>query len=301
MRRGDLSRPNERAEHVSVLIDEVLALLDVRAGGIYVDATFGAGGHSRAIAARGGRVLALDIDPIARLDPGDEAHVELARANFGDLAAVLDERGMPTVDGVLFDFGVSSMQFDRPERGFSLQADGPLDMRMNPLSGRSAYDLLVSLDEKELADIFHTFGEEKASRRVARSIVVARENGRLPDRTLPFARLVAGAVRSRGYRRIHPATRTFQALRIAVNDELGAIKRGLEAAVARTRPGGRIVAVSFHSLEDRVVKQMFRNDKRVVALTRKPIVPNDVERARNPRARSAKLRAAERKNQEGSI
>jgi 16S rRNA (cytosine1402-N4)-methyltransferase len=292
---------NERAEHVSVLVDEALAFLEVRAGGIYVDATFGAGGHTRAIAARGGRVLALDIDPFARLEPGDEAHVELVRANFGDLAAVLDDRGMPTVDGVLFDFGVSSMQFDRPERGFSLQADGPLDMRMNPLSGRSAYDLLVSLDEKELADIFYAFGEEKASRRVARAIVAARENGRLPDRTLPFARLVAGAVRERGYRRIHPATRTFQALRIAVNDELGAIKGGLEAALARTRPGGRIVAVSFHSLEDRVVKQMFRNDKRVVALMRKPVVANDVERARNPRARSAKLRAAERKDQEGSI
>jgi 16S rRNA (cytosine1402-N4)-methyltransferase len=292
---------NDGAEHISVLLDEALAFLEVRVGGIYVDATFGAGGHTRAIAARGGRVLALDIDPSARLEPADQAHVELARANFGDLAAVLDDRGLPTVDGVLFDFGVSSMQFDRPERGFSLQADGPLDMRMNPLSGRSAYDLLVSLDEKELADIFHTFGEEKASRRVARAIVAARENGRLPDRTLPFARLVAGAVRARGYRRIHPATRTFQALRIAVNDELGVIERGLEAAIARTGPGGRIVAVSFHSLEDRIVKQMFRNDKRVTALTRKPVVANDIERAHNPRARSAKLRAAERKDQEGSI
>jgi len=292
---------NGRAEHEPVLLDEALALLEVRSGGIYVDATFGAGGHSRAIAARGGRVLALDIDPFVRLEPGDELCVELAHANFGDLAAVLDDRGLPTVDGVLFDFGVSSMQFDRPARGFSLQADGPLDMRMNPLSGPSAYDLLVSLDEKELADIFHTFGEEKASRRVARAIVAARENGRLPERTLPFARLVAGAVRARGYRRIHPATLTFQALRIAVNDELGAIKQGLEAAIARTRPGGRIVAISFHSLEDRVVKQMFRNDDRVVALTRKPVVANDVERARNPRARSAKLRAAERKDQEGSI
>lgn len=291
---------NERAEHVSVLVDEALAFLEVRAGGVYVDATFGAGGHTRAIAARGGRVLALDIDPIARLEPGDEVRVELARANFGDLDAVLDDRGIATVDGVLFDFGVSSMQLDRSERGFSLQADGPLDMRMNPSAGRSAYDLLVSLEEKELADLIYTFGEEKASRRVARAIVAARENGLLADRTLSFARLVAGAVRANGRQRIHPATRTFQALRIAVNDELGAIERGLDAAIARTRPGGRIVAVSFHSLEDRIVKNTFRNDERVVALTRKPVVASDVERARNPRARSAKLRSAERKNQEGS-
>jgi 16S rRNA (cytosine1402-N4)-methyltransferase len=292
---------NAQAEHVSVLPNEALDFLAIRAGGFYVDATFGAGGHARAIAARGGRVLAFDIDPSAHLEPGDAGRIELARANFSDLAAVLDDRGVAAVDGVLFDFGVSSMQFDRPERGFSLQADGPLDMRMNPASGSSAYDLLLSLEEKELADLIYTFGEEKASRRVARVVVAARESGRLPDRTLPFAQLVAGAVRARGYQRIHPATRTFQALRIAVNDELGVIERGLDAAIARTRPGGRIVAISFHSLEDRIVKQRFRNDARVTALTRKPVVASDEERARNPRARSAKLRAAERKDQEGPI
>jgi 16S rRNA (cytosine1402-N4)-methyltransferase len=283
-------------EHVSVLPDETLAMLDICAGGLYVDATFGAGGHARAIVAGGGRVLAFDVDPTAYVSENDAARITLARANFGDLATVLDEREIAMVDGVLFDFGVSSMQFDCPERGFSFQHDGPLDMRMNPSAGRSAYDLLASLDEQEIADVIFRFGEERASRRIARAIVAARQVGRLPDRTLPFARLVADAVHARGYQRIHPATRTFQALRIAVNDELGAIERGLEAAITRTRPGGRIVAISFHSLEDRIVKRVFRSDTRVEALTRKPLVASDEERARNPRARSAKLRAAVRTN-----
>jgi 16S rRNA (cytosine1402-N4)-methyltransferase len=286
---------NERVEHVSVLPEEALSLLTVRAGGLYIDATFGAGGHTREIVALGGRVLAFDVDPSVRLRPGDEGAVALVHANFGDLALVLDERGITTVDGVLFDFGVSSMQFDLPERGFSLQHDGPLDMRMNPLSGRSAYELLMSAGEREIADLLFTFGEERASRRVARAVVAARASGCLPDRTLPFARLVAHAVRAHGYQRIHPATRTFQALRIAVNDELGALERGLQAALARTRPGARIVAISFHSLEDRIVKRVFASDARLTVLTRKPVLASDEECARNPRARSAKLRAAERR------
>ncbi len=286
------------AGHVPVLLAETLAGLAPRPAGLYVDATFGAGGHSRALLAAlgpGGRVLALDRDPHARLLPGDEPGLELVAANFADLATVLDERGIDLVDGVLFDFGVSSMQFDEPSRGFSLAADGPLDMRMTPTSGQSAYEFLATSDERQIADAIFLYGEERAARRIARAIVAAREAGKLPERTLELARLVAGVVHVRGKReRIHPATRTFQALRIAVNDELGSIERGLDAAIARTRPGGRIAAISFHSLEDRIVKQRFRSDERVAALAKKPIVAGDEELARNPRARSAKLRIAER-------
>jgi 16S rRNA (cytosine1402-N4)-methyltransferase len=284
--------------HIPVLLTETLDGLAPVAGGLYVDATFGAGGHSRALLARlgpGGRVLALDRDPRARLRPGDDPRLELVAANFADLAGVLDEHGIDLVDGVLFDFGVSSMQFDEPERGFSLSADGPLDMRMTPSSGPSAYEFLATSDERTIADAIFNFGEERAARRIARAIVAARAGGKLPERTLDLARLVAGVVHVRGKReRIHPATRTFQALRIAVNDELGAIERGLDAAIARTRPGGRIAAISFHSLEDRIVKQRFRSDERVVAVTKKPLVSGDEELAHNPRARSAKLRIAER-------
>jgi 16S rRNA (cytosine1402-N4)-methyltransferase len=187
------------------------------------------------------------------------------------------------------------MQFDQPERGFSLAADGPLDMRMNDAAGPSAYDLLAGSTERELADIFFTYGEERAARRIARAVVVARAAGRLPARTLELAKLVAGVVHVRGRReRIHPATRVFQALRIAVNDELGALKTGLEAAIARLRPGGRAVVISFHSLEDRIVKRLFRDDERLRNLTKKPLVAGDEELARNPRSRSAKLRVAER-------
>lgn len=284
--------------HVPVLLAETLAGLAPVPGGIYVDATFGAGGHSRALLALlgpQGRVLALDRDPAARLRPDDNPRLDLVAANFADLAAVLDARGIDLVDGVLFDFGVSSMQFDEPERGFSLAADGPLDMRMNPSIGPSALELLATSEERELADLIYAYGEERAARRIARAIVAARDAGKLPERTLELARLVAGVVHVRGKReRIHPATRTFQALRIAVNDELGAIERGLDAAIARTRPGGRIAAISFHSLEDRIVKLRFRSDERVVALAKKPLVAGDEELARNPRARSAKLRIAER-------
>ena len=287
--------------HLPVLLEEAVAALCVRPGGTYVDGTFGAGGHSRAIAALGGRVIALDVDPSAHLEAGDAPGITLVHANFTDLARVLDECGAPPVDGVLFDFGVSSMQFDLPERGFSLRADGPLDMRMNAAAGASAADVLATTSERDLADLIFTYGEEPAARRIARAIVQAREAGRLPQRTLDFAYLVAGAVRARGYWRIHPATRTFQALRIAVNDELHALETGLNSAIACTRPGGRIVTISFHSLEDRIVKQTFRQDSRVTAVTRKPIVPGEAELARNPRARSAKLRAAQRTDQEGTV
>jgi 16S rRNA (cytosine1402-N4)-methyltransferase len=281
--------------HVPVLLDESLRWLGVRSGGTYIDATFGAGGHSAAIAASGARVIAFDLDPAVALAGELGASVTLVRGGFDRLEAALDDLGVAAVDGVLFDLGLSSMQLGSAERGFSLQLDGPLDMRMNPGAGEPASELLSSRSENELATLFQRFGEESAARRIARAIVAARDAGRLPARTLELARLVSGVVHVRGRReRIHPATRTFQALRIAVNDELGALARGLAAAAARTRPGGRLVAISFHSLEDRIVKQTFRNDPRLAVLTKKPVGPDDAERARNPRARSAKLRAAER-------
>lgn len=276
------------------MADEALEALAVRPGGVYLDATFGAGGHTRAIVERGGHVVACDRDPDVVLDAGLAASVKLLRRNFAELAEGLDELGLAAVDGALFDLGVSSMQFDRPERGFSLGRDGPLDMRMSG-DGPSAYDMLARSSETELADLIFGFGEDRAARRIARAIVAARDAGRLPARTLELARLVAGAVQVRGVReRLHPATRTFQALRIAVNDELGALERGLDAAIERTSAGGRVVAISFHSLEDRIVKRRFRSDGRVRAITKKPVVPSDAEVARNPRSRSAKLRVAER-------
>ncbi|MBC5800761.1 MAG: 16S rRNA (cytosine(1402)-N(4))-methyltransferase RsmH [Candidatus Eremiobacteraeota bacterium] len=281
--------------HLPVLFEEALVALAVHAGGLYVDATYGGGGHTRGIVARGGRVIAFERDPAAQPAAGPRGDVTLLRRDFADLAAALDEFGIATIDGALFDVGLSSLQLADPERGFSLLRDGPLDMRLNPSGGPTAYDLLARSSEAELADLIFNNGEERAARRIARAIVAARQAGRLPHRTLELARLVAGVVQRSGKReRIHPATRTFQALRITVNDELGALDRGLAAAAARLRPGGRIAAISFHSLEDRIVKRRFRDDERLRVITRKPLLPSDDELARNPRSRSAKLRVAER-------
>jgi 16S rRNA (cytosine1402-N4)-methyltransferase len=281
------------------MLAESLDALAIRPGGLYLDGTFGAGGHARGIVERGGRVVAFDRDPSAKLSPELAAGITLVCRNFADLDVALDDLGETLVDGALFDLGVSSMQFDQAERGFSFQHDGPLDMRMNAnlesSPEESAYDLLARSSERELADLIFAYGEERAARRIARAIVAARAANRLPERTAELARLIAGVVHVRGKReRVHPATRTFQALRIAVNDELASLERGLAAAIGRTRPGGRIAVISFHSLEDRIVKQRFRDDERVRALSKKPLLPGDDELARNPRARSAKLRVAER-------
>jgi 16S rRNA (cytosine1402-N4)-methyltransferase len=281
--------------HASVLLAESIAALELRPDAVIIDGTYGAGGHTRAIVERGARVIAFDLDPDARVSEDIAPRVTLVRRNFADLGAALDDLGQGEVDGALFDLGVSSMQFDRAERGFSLARDGPLDMRMNSGDGPTAYDLLARSSEGELADIIFKYGEERAARRIERAIVASRENGRLATRTLELARLVAGVVHVRGKReRIHPATRTFQALRIAVNDELGSLERGLDAAIERTKPGGRIAVISFHSLEDRIVKLRFRDSPQLRVVTKKPLLPGDEELARNPRSRSAKLRVAER-------
>jgi 16S rRNA (cytosine1402-N4)-methyltransferase len=286
--------------HVPVLLEPAMELLAIRTDGIYVDATFGAGGHSKAILDRlgSGRLIALDADPSAALRAqtiGDPRLI-FVHANFRTLALELDRLGIDAIDGVLFDLGVSSMQFDDAGRGFSVGKTAPLDMRMNPHAGRSAYDVLATASEGELADIFFHYGEERSARRIAHAIVERRTAGALPTTTTEFASLVSGIVHRPGRReRLHPATRVFQALRVAVNDELDALRDGLSVAIDRLRGAGRVVAISFHSLEDRIVKHTFRGDPRLEILTKKPLVPSQREMSENPRARSAKLRAARRK------
>jgi 16S rRNA (cytosine1402-N4)-methyltransferase len=286
--------------HVPVLLTPALEYLAVRPDGIYVDATFGGGGHARAILARlgTGRLVALDADPeaAARAAQIADPRFTFILANFRDITSVLDRCAIGPVDGVLFDLGVSSMQLDDAERGFSLGTRTALDLRMDRRAGRSAYEILATASEGELADIFFYYGEERSARRIARTIVARRANGTLPSTAQEFAQLVAGVVHRPGRReRIHPATRVFQALRIAVNDELDALREGLQGAIGRLRGAGRIVAISFHSLEDRIVKQSLRDDARLDVLTKRPVAPSEDEIRENHRARSAKLRAAQRK------
>jgi 16S rRNA (cytosine1402-N4)-methyltransferase len=277
--------------HTSVLATEALDALAIVPDGTYVDATFGAGGHTRLMLERlgpHGRTIAFDADPLAASLAPEDPRLTLIHANFRTLAAELASRSIAGVDGVLYDLGVSSMQLDDGARGFSFRSDAPLDMRLDPTQGESAADYIVSHDEVELADVIFRYGDERNSRRIARSL-----KSKLPRTTSELAAIVAGSVHVRGKReRIHPATRTFQALRIAVNDELGALRESLDGAASVVRPGGRIAVISFHSLEDRIVKLFFREDARVQPLTRKPIVPGDEEISTNPRARSAKMRVA---------
>jgi 16S rRNA (cytosine1402-N4)-methyltransferase len=287
-------------KHVPVLLGPALDYLAIRPDGIYVDATFGAGGHAMAILEQltTGRVLAFDVDPGAAqcAQAVADPRLEFIGANFREFSEQLDRREIASVDGVLFDLGASSMQFDDPERGFSIGKPAPLDMRMNPYAKRTAYDILATASERELADIFFRYGEERAARHIARAVVERRSSGTLPTTTTEFAALVSGVLHRPGHReRIHPATRVFQALRISVNDELTALRDGLDAAIGRLRAAGRIVVISFHSLEDRIVKQTFHGDERLERLTRKPLVPTEHEIADNFRSRSAKLRAAKRK------
>jgi 16S rRNA (cytosine1402-N4)-methyltransferase len=286
--------------HEPVLLAEVVSLLAVRPDGLYVDATVGLGGHAAALVEAGaGRVIGLDRDPAAlalareRL-PGDR--VELAHADYRDLSRLLRDRGVDTVDGVLVDLGVSSLQLDDPRRGFSFRQEGPLDMRMDPTSGEPLSARLADVDERTLADVIYRFGEERQSRRVARRIVQARERQPITT-TTELATIVRQGAGGHGWQRIDPATRTFQALRIWVNGELEGLEEFLATAIGLLRPGGRLAVIAFHSLEDRVVKHAFRRfsaEGGVTLLTRRPIVPGDAEVARNPRARSARLRVVEK-------
>jgi 16S rRNA (cytosine1402-N4)-methyltransferase len=290
--------------HVPVLTAEVLAFLQPQRGGLFVDCTVGLGGHARALLEAGAtRLLGLDRDMNAleaarvTLSPWAD-RVELIHADYRSLGEVLDQRGVQTIDGVLADLGVSSLQLDDPGRGFSFQRDAPLDMRMDTTRGATAADLVAGASEEDLAKAIYTYGEERFSRRIARAIVEARGEEPIVG-TARLAAVVRRAVPYRGHARIDPATRTFQALRIWVNRELESLDRFLETAVRRLKAGARLVVISFHSLEDRIVKHTLRAlaesaEATVKILTKKPVVPNEDEIHRNPRSRSAKLRAAER-------
>jgi 16S rRNA (cytosine1402-N4)-methyltransferase len=303
-----------RAPHTPVLLDSVMRWLEPRDGGSYLDATFGAGGYTRAILDAGKtRVIALDRDPTAitagaGLVAQSAGRLTLVEERFSNLAAVATAQGAIRLDGVVMDIGVSSMQLDTAARGFSFRLDGPLDMRMGG-DGASAADVVNSASEADLAKVIFTFGEERFSRQIARAIVKARTAAPITT-TRALADLVAGVVRSKPGD-IHPATRTFQALRILVNEELDELVDALQAAEEILKPGGRLVVVSFHSLEDRIVKNFLTERGKAAAgsrhqperqqaapsfriLTRRPDVADDAEIAQNPRARSAKLRAAER-------
>ncbi len=285
------------------MTDEVVEFLLPHRGGVFVDCTVGAGGHARALLEAGaGRVVGFDRDPSAlqlaaeRLAPwGDR--VELVHADYRALAHELDRRGIGAIQGVLADLGVSSMQLEGEGRGFSFQRDEPLDMRMDPGAGPTAAEMIRRAGERELADAIFAYGEERHSRRIARAIVLAREKERIAT-TGQLASIVRRAVAARGWQRIDPATRTFQAIRIWVNRELEALDVFLEAACRRLERGGRLVVITFHSLEDRIVKHTLRaleqkGEIGIRVLTRKPLRPAESELERNPRARSAKLRAAE--------
>jgi len=296
----------------------------VRTGGTYIDGTVGAGGHSLAIlqSAEGVRLLGLDVDPVALDIAGEQLHsyieqgrARLVRSNFAGLDTIAEEEGFSPAGGVLLDLGVSSMQLDTPERGFSFRSEGPLDMRLDPGEPVTAADLVNSLGEEELANLIFKYGEEPASRRIARRIVQVRERQPITT-TAHLADIVYGAlggrVAGRTRHAIHPATKTFQALRIAVNHELDALEEGLQAAVRVLKPGGWLAVISFHSLEDRVVKLFIRQEQKgcicppdypvcvcgrkptLKAINTKPIVATAEEARSNPRSRSAKLRVAER-------
>ncbi|MGB7756931.1 MAG: 16S rRNA (cytosine(1402)-N(4))-methyltransferase RsmH [Salinisphaera sp.] len=303
-------------EHQPVLLEAALAALAVRPGGIYVDATFGRGGHSAAILEQldpSGRVIAFDQDPDAErhaqaLAAADDRLV-FVRASFADMAAALAERKIHDVDGVLFDLGVSSPQFDVAERGFSFRHAGPLDMRMNPEAGVPLSEWLASASHGEIARVIKTLGEEPMAGRIAGAILDARAEGRLAD-TAALAAVIKRAIPARvaAGKRVHPATRTFQAFRMHINDELGALDAGLAAGLSALAPGGRMAVISFHSLEDRRVKRFFRHQARppqpalpmapaiepALRLIGKPASASEAELAANPRARSAIMRVAER-------
>ena len=320
---NDASR--QQGRHLPVMLDEVLDKLEPRADGIYLDGTFGGGGYARAILRRADCTLwAIDRDPqaIARGETlaremsvaSDRRRLHLIEGGFGDMVALLAARGVERLDGIVLDLGVSSFQLDEPERGFSFRQDGPLDMRMGR-HGQDAADLVNLLPEAELADTIYQFGEERLSRRIARAIVAARAERRI-ETTLQLAGIIRSVVPPDRSGRMDPATRSFQALRIRVNDELGEIERGLAAAATLLAPGGRLVVVSFHSLEDRIVKRFMieaagrlpspsRHDPRGLdagrsararfrLLDNKALRPTPSESGANSRARSARLRTLER-------
>lgn len=316
---NDFINPTHSTGHVTVLLDEAVDALQPRPGGVYIDGTFGGGGHAALLLERVGgdaTLIAIDADPEAirraatLANSGAGGDVRPVHANFRMIGQIAAEQGIDEVDGILLDLGLSSFQLDEAERGFAFRFEGPLDMRFDPTRGPSAAELVNVLDETDLADILWRFGEERQSRRIARAIVLARKKSPI-ETTGQLAALIEAALGGRRGKAIHPATKSFQALRIAVNDELVALQEALADAVALLRPGGRLVIISFHSLEDRIVKQTFARESAACIcppdqpvctcdhsprLRRigKPIKPGTDEIGRNPRSRSAIMRVAER-------
>ena len=308
------------AGHVSVLLDECIKYLDIKPDGIYVDGTLGLGGHSSEIAKRlgeGGRLIAIDRDlasierASARLAPWAD-RVTIVHGNFRDVAAILDEQGVPAVDGMLFDLGVSSPQLDDGQRGFSYMQDAPLDMRMDPSDNVDAWFIVNRWPEEKIACILHDYGDERYAKRIAAAIVARRQEKEI-ETTLELVDVIKSAMPAAALReKQHPAKRSFQAIRIAVNDELSAVSQMMETAPDRLKVGGRLCVISFHSLEDRIVKNAIHERENgctcpreapvctcgfvqtLRSVTRKPITPTDEELVLNPRSRSAKLRVAER-------
>lgn len=308
------------AGHVSVLLDECIKYLDIKPDGIYVDGTLGLGGHSSEIAKRlgeGGRLIAIDRDlasierASARLAPWAD-RVTIVHGNFRDVAAILDEQGVPAVDGMLFDLGVSSPQLDDGQRGFSYMQDAPLDMRMDPSDNVDAWFIVNRWPEEKIARILHDYGDERYAKRIASAIVARRQDKEI-ETTLELVDVIKSAMPAAALReKQHPAKRSFQAIRIAVNDELSAVSQMMETAPDRLKVGGRLCVISFHSLEDRIVKNAIHERENgctcpreapvctcgfvqtLRSVTRKPVTPTDEELVLNPRSRSAKLRVAER-------
>ena len=309
----------EQPRHVSVLLAECIENLNIRSDRIYVDGTLGLGGHSYEIASRlrEGRLIGIDRDPSAieragkRLEPFRD-RITLVHGNFGDVAQILDELGIAGVDGMLFDLGVSSPQLDEAERGFSYMLEAPLDMRMDSTAALSAYEVVNTWSEERLNRILWDYGEERYARRITAAILAAREKAPIQS-TAELVEIIRGAMPAAALReKQHPAKRSFQAIRIAVNDELGEVERMMETAPDKLNPGGRLCVISFHSLEDRIVKTgIARREngctcpreapvctcgfvRTLRSVSRKPILPSEEEIERNPRSRSAKLRVAER-------
>jgi 16S rRNA (cytosine1402-N4)-methyltransferase len=307
---------NTNTPHISVLLEESIAFLEPLKNETFIDATLGLGGHTEAILSTGAKVIGIDQDDAAiqyskkRLETYKEKF-EVYQANFSEIKQVIEEAGIEKVDGILADLGVSSLQLDSESRGFSFRFNAPLDMRMNPESGgETVAELLKRLSEFDIARIIYEYGEEKLSRRIARRIVERRDRGEAIETTKELADICSSSYRSQ--EKIHPATRTFQALRIAVNGELEILEKFISDSVDSLLPNGRLVVISFHSLEDRIVKQVFQKlagkctcpprfpicicnaEKKIEILTRKPVIPADSEMHENPRSRSAKLRACKK-------
>ncbi|MCR4324944.1 MAG: 16S rRNA (cytosine(1402)-N(4))-methyltransferase RsmH [Candidatus Curtissbacteria bacterium] len=291
-------RPYQASEvyHKPVLLQEVIDFLNPKAGTRFIDATLGGAGHAQELTKRGAEVLGIDRDPdsleFARSKQIPALTIE--RGNFADIGEIAKRSGFDQIDGILFDLGVSSNQLDNAQRGFSFTKEGPLDMRMDPNLTVRASDIINNFDERRLSEIFKTYGQEKFSRSIANAICSARQVGPI-ETTTELAEIVKRAI-PRGVRRekIHKATRTFQALRIVVNSELLNLEQALPQTPDLIRPGGRLVVISFHSLEDAIVKRFFKQEKQFKILTKNPIGPQDEEIEENPRSRSAKLRAGEK-------